>query len=390
MEYDDEHCDGCWGTGTFTYSTTSDTNLKVLSKTKLGSSSIYLEMSLKKSTSLMDVTIYGPTDRWFGIAWGNHGLGDGLIYDASAGKSYDYYLGGMSASAVVSDTSQDWVIISDSIINNEQVLHATRTFDTGDSAQDLIFDMTLDTVTFLVAQSDAADYTVDGHGSNRWTVAVTFDGANTIIPTTTTIGATPFIDPNTIIKEFPKTEIGSNSGIEIAIKMDKNSEIFEIELYGPIGKWFGVLFDSHKGGDAVIYTTDYDGLDTAGVNVDYSVKSKSPADITKDAIQNWNVIELTQVNGKQKIVAWRKFNTGDMDNDYIIDYNTNTLTLLVAYSGSNELTFGYHGSYFWKVTIDLSASNETVITPTPTTTTSYPIITTNNLGNQTVDIKTFP
>eukprot|EP01084_Bolivina_argentea_P037362 69099_1 len=135
--------------------------------------------------------------------------------------------------------------------------------------------------------------------------------------------------------------------------MDKNSEIFEIELYGPIGKWFGVCFDSHKGGDAVIYTTDYDGLDTAGVNVDYSVKSKSPADITKDAIQNWNVTEISQVNGKQKIVAWRKFNTGDMDNDYIIDYNTNTLTLLVAYSGSNELKFGYHGSYFWKVTIDL-------------------------------------
>eukprot|EP01083_Nonionella_stella_P113271 333846_1 len=92
----------------------------------------------------------------------------------------------------------------------------------------------------------------------------------------------------------------------------------------------------------------------------------------------------------KKIVAWRNFNTGDVDNDYIIDYNTNTLTLLVAYSGSNELKFGYHGSYFWKATIDLSASNETVITSTPTTTTSYPIITTNNLVNQNVSIKTFP
>eukprot|EP01084_Bolivina_argentea_P037357 69092_1 len=271
-------------------------DIKMFELSEIGDDSgIFVSITMNKLTEIYEIELHGPTDRWFGIAWGNHGLGDGLIYDASAGKSYDYYLGGMSASAVVSDTSQDWVIISDSIINNEQVLHATRTFDTGDSAQDLIFDMTLDTVTFLVAQSDAADYTVDGHGSNRWTVAVTFDGANTIIPTTTTIGATPFIDPNTIIKEFPKTEIGSNSGIEIAIKMDKNSEIFEIELYGPIGKWFGVCFDSHKGGDAVIYTTDYDGLDTAGVNVDYSVKSKSPADITKDAIQNWNVSKYINI-----------------------------------------------------------------------------------------------
>ncbi len=49
--------------------------------------------------------------------------------------------------------------------------------------------------------------------------------------------------------------------------MDKLLEIFEIELYGPIGKWFGVLFDSHNGGDALIYTTGYNGGDVAGLDV---------------------------------------------------------------------------------------------------------------------------
>eukprot|EP01084_Bolivina_argentea_P298457 514317_1 len=217
-----------------------------------------------------------------------------------------------------------------------------------------------------------------------------FDGSNVVIPsttsTTTTVRATEYIDPDATIKVFPRTEIGYNSGIEIALKMDQNTQIFEVEMYGPIGQWFGVLFHSHHGGDSFIYSTNYDDMDIAGEYPDYSAKSYSAEDITRDAIQNWNVTQISEVDGRQKVAGFRKFDTGDLRHDYLVEFdNLNTMTVLVAHSMTGTEQFGYHGQNRWDVIIDL-ASGVVDTTPTIESTT----IEESDEDDDDVDVKSVP
>eukprot|EP01083_Nonionella_stella_P227398 806839_1 len=366
-------------------------DIKMFELSEIGDDSgIFVSITMNKLTEIYEIELHGPTDRWFGVVWDNHYAGEAFIYVLND-TNPDYICSGKADSDIIQDPVQNWNVTQNIVINGQRQILASRAFDTGDTTNDYPFDFTKNSVTLLVAHG-VDNGPLSYHSfSYRWVADVIFDGANVTIPTmptTTTITTTPrvteFIDPNATVKEFPQTEIGYNSGIEIAIKMDKNSEIFEIELLGPIGKWFGVLFDSHNGGDSLIYTSGYNGSDTAGVNVDYSVKSIFADDIKKDDIQNWNVTELSQIDGKQKIVAWRKFNTGDMDNDYIIDYNANTLTLLIAHCDEDSLIFGSHGQYKWKDVIDLAAGTiDSVISEDETS--LMPI----TMDEENVDIKMF-
>eukprot|EP01083_Nonionella_stella_P046624 124814_1 len=74
------------------------------------------------------------------------------------------------------------------------------------------------------------------------------------------------------IKFVSKTTIGE---IDVALTMYRDTQRVEVEMYGPIGRWFGVLFgDSHSNGDSFIYTTGYGGADRAGSALIIFMKKK--------------------------------------------------------------------------------------------------------------------
>eukprot|EP01083_Nonionella_stella_P184607 670900_1 len=175
------------------------------------------------------------------------------------------------------------------------------------------------------------------------------------------------------IKFVPKTNIG---GIEVAITMYQAAGTVEVEMYGPIGGWFGVLFGgTHNDGDSFIYTTGWGGSDVAGEKPDYFISGKRDNDCTRDSIQNWDVTEISQVSGKQKIVGSRPFNTGDSNNDYTFQYGTSQLTVWTACGSSLE--FDFHGKCeskssvrFQSGTITTTKSPTTSTTKNPTTSTT--------------------
>eukprot|EP01083_Nonionella_stella_P060091 157133_1 len=375
------HAAGGWTTASHINAVTNDAEYKELSKTQIGAGSgIYLELKLYQSTSTMVWTMYGPSTQWFAIGWGPHTNADALVYctDGSTVAAYDYHLQGTSLVGVTEDT-QSWNILSDSIVSNERVINATRSFDTGD-ASDLVFDMTVDSMQFRAATRSGAgggkpgsEFEIANHQQNRWLETVTFESPGfSATPTRDPITANPsstptaqptnYIAPNVTIKTFPKSTLGTD--IALQMKKYESTGIFEVELYGPIGSWFGVAFGSHTAGNALIYSTDFDGLDTAGVNVDWSLKGQTEALVMKDTEQNWNVTEIAQVNGQQKIIAQRAFATSD-PSDRTLKYDPNDITVLVARSASNSLQMAYHGvGNAWEHVITFQAGEDVTSAPT--------------------------
>ena len=134
--------------------------------------------------TIVEFTLTGPSDRWFGIGiGGSHTNGDGLFYttgstDSESLYAYDCILRdktkSMSTSNGLDTTTQDWTIHSLEDDGTHVTIIATRLLDTGDS-DDYAFEYPPDSESFYFAHgTTSSDYQLAYHSSNKGSTNIAF------------------------------------------------------------------------------------------------------------------------------------------------------------------------------------------------------------------------
>ena len=123
----------------------------------------------------------GPSDRWFGVAWGGHSSGDAFIYttgfnDDSTLDGHDCHLHEEETDATTNDidTEENWVILSLTDDGSEVNIIATRVLDTGENSEDQAFSFPPNVETYYFAHGqDGSDHALGYHGT--WKTSLSID-----------------------------------------------------------------------------------------------------------------------------------------------------------------------------------------------------------------------
>ena len=134
-----------------------------------------LEMQAKLDITETEVTLtfYGPADRWFAIGFGGSTMGgvtDAFLYDGTGDfdKKIDPY------ATPITDTTQDWTIISDTVTGLQREVIAIRDLDTGENF-DYVFTHSDTTIPVIWSRSETASNELLYHGgNNRGTTTLNF------------------------------------------------------------------------------------------------------------------------------------------------------------------------------------------------------------------------
>lgn len=140
------------------------------------SSGVYFEALM--NTSQITVTIQGPADRWFAVAFGlGMADGDALIYtDGKVGAMHalgvwDYDLNAQNAAGVDKDAQDNWSVSSNTTNLGVRTIVASRNLNTGDPIDHIINfgDASLD---LIWAKGNTASNTLAYHGGNRGSASI--------------------------------------------------------------------------------------------------------------------------------------------------------------------------------------------------------------------------
>ncbi len=137
-----------------------------------------LEFSAKieVSSTLVTLTMVGPDDRWLGIGLGVQTMtetaenGDVVIYDGVTLTDRNYVGFGLEPAL---DTTQDWTVISDVVVDKVRTVVATRALNTGD-IKDYVFTTSDTSVDLTWARGNSGTFTLGWHGSNRGITIASF------------------------------------------------------------------------------------------------------------------------------------------------------------------------------------------------------------------------
>lgn len=118
------------------------------------------------SSTLVNLTVTGPFDRWFGLAFStapisNMNAGDLVAYDGT--NLTDRSLSGTGGGGYNADANQDWTITSNTTAGTIRTLVATRALNTGE-AGDFVF-ATAPTPIFIAwVRNSSASFSFGSHG----------------------------------------------------------------------------------------------------------------------------------------------------------------------------------------------------------------------------------
>lgn len=128
-------------------------------------------LELNNTTTTATLTLTGPSDRWFALQFGSFTGSQGM----ASGKDMVYFNGttlvdgrmnGLGAFPAT-DTSNDWMVTTNTISGSTRTIVASRDFDTGD-ANDYDFVYSSSSIDFAWARGFNASYSMSNHGgSNR-------------------------------------------------------------------------------------------------------------------------------------------------------------------------------------------------------------------------------
>ncbi len=135
------------------------------------------EVAMDNSTSIVTITLNGPSDRWFGLSFKNEFPFDDQIGGKSGmaeGNDLIYYNGTTLIDAhmvgigetPITDAVNNWTVTANTVSDGIRTLTATRAFDTAD-ANDYIFDFALTDMDFAAARKSTASYVFSGHGGSK-------------------------------------------------------------------------------------------------------------------------------------------------------------------------------------------------------------------------------
>ena len=128
------------------------------------------KLDLNNTTSMLTLTLSGPSDRWFALQIGSFANGQGM----EEGQDVVYYNGTTLVDAVhngigttPSSDVNDWTVTSNTVNAGIRTLVASRVFNTA-SGSDYNFAYTNSTIDFAFSKMSTASYTLAYHGaSNR-------------------------------------------------------------------------------------------------------------------------------------------------------------------------------------------------------------------------------
>jgi Secretion system C-terminal sorting domain len=124
------------------------------------------------TSSLVTVTLTGPSDRWFALAFNNDGMNSGDLIAYNGTSVRDLSLVGYTLPS--SDTKQDWTIAPNGNTVNGAIrtIIATRALNTGESG-DQVFSITDSSIKLGWSRAGSASYTFARHnGDGGFTTAL--------------------------------------------------------------------------------------------------------------------------------------------------------------------------------------------------------------------------
>jgi hypothetical protein len=170
--------------------------------------------------SQVNMTLTGPSDRWFSVGFGATSMTAGtdvvLCHTNTTLTSFDRFLPGFAAPSI--DPIQNWTVISNMVSGNVRTITASRALDTGDS-NDYIFPSVPSTLNIIWARATTNNYSLTYHGSaNRGVTAVNF-----------TLGSNDFATTN--VKMFPNP-----ANATVYLELPETMQQAEIQIFDMLGK----------------------------------------------------------------------------------------------------------------------------------------------------------
>lgn len=143
-------------------------------------------------------------------------------------------------------------------------------------------------------------------------------------------------------KTISQTPLGS-SGLTFSAIMDQGTGKITMTLTGPSDRWFGAGFGSGmSNADVLLYTNGKTGaLHTEGPT-DYVLSATNAAGVTKDAIDNYTIIDNSVVGTVRTITSERQLNTSDAQDQQVL-FSASSLNVVYARAGSVGMQLAYHG-----------------------------------------------
>lgn len=181
------------------------------------------KLDLDNSNSIATLTLTGPDDRWFALAFKDNFPGESGM---ASGNDLVWYNGTTLVDAVhngtgevpTQDDTNNWTVTSNTTSGGTRTIVATRAFNTGDS-QDFIFDFDDAQIDFASARRSNASYALGNHGNNR--DVFLNNPLNEVLGVNEVSTVTTGIVPNPAKNSF---------------SIQSSKEILSIKIYDTVGK----------------------------------------------------------------------------------------------------------------------------------------------------------
>ena len=130
------------------------------------SSELTANINIDNDTGTTTLTLAGPSNKWFGIGFGNSNMNGTDIFMTNGSSIRDAYSTSNGTPQADSSTNEsgDWTLEVNSVVNGTRTIVASRANNTGDS-NDYVFNASAGSLTVIWAIGASSQYS-SGH-SNR-------------------------------------------------------------------------------------------------------------------------------------------------------------------------------------------------------------------------------
>jgi len=120
------------------------------------SSGLTTSINIDNDTGTTTLMLAGPSDKWFGIGFGNSNMnGTDILMTNGSSTLRDAY--STSNGLPQAEDSQDWTLEVNSVVNGTRTIVASRANNTGDS-NDYVFNASAGSLTVIWAMGSSTEY----------------------------------------------------------------------------------------------------------------------------------------------------------------------------------------------------------------------------------------
>jgi len=120
------------------------------------SSGLTTSINIDNDTGTTTLMLAGPSDKWFGIGFGNSNMnGTDILMTNGSSTLRDAY--STSNGTPQAEASQDWTLEVNSVVNGTRTIVASRANNTGDS-NDYVFNASAGSLTVIWAMGSSTEY----------------------------------------------------------------------------------------------------------------------------------------------------------------------------------------------------------------------------------------